>query len=341
MWHRIALCVVLGGCGFHSRAGLASDLPPDGDAPGSDAPGSDAPGGDAGAGSDAGSSGTTSCLQRWLDGSSGLALSQPTELALATTADDRDPWISADGLRLYFGRSPGQQGGRDIYLATRASTGVDFTTASAVVNLDTQDDESRAALSGDEKMVVFSGNHNTMNDNFQLFVSRRGDLAQPFPSPGTPDQMLVASVNTANDNYFDPFLSRDGLRLYVAPLLTGSSQQIRLATRTGLDQNFGRPAPLAVINSGNTDADPALSLDERIIVFSSLRTAGAGLGGTNLWYATRPNATADFAAPRLIPTVNSDRSDGDPMLSADGCELYFASTRLGGGFHLFRAHVMQ
>jgi Tol biopolymer transport system component len=343
VWRRIVFCVVLGGCGFHSRAGLVGDLPPDGDAPGRDARGSDAPGGDAGAGSDAGSSGTTSCLQRWLDGGPGLALSQPTELALATTTDDRDPWISADGLRLYFSRNPGQQGGTDIYLTTRASTAVDFTIAgaSAVVNLDTQDDESRAALSGDEKMVVFSGNHGTMNNNFQLFASRRGDPAQPFPSPGSPDQALVASVNTAGDNYFDPFLSRDGLRLYLAPILPGSPQQIRMATRMAVDRNFGPSAPVAMINSGSADADPALSLDERILVFSSLRPAGAGLGATNLWYATRPSATANFAAPKLIPTVNSDQSDGDPMLSADGCELYFASRRLGGGYRLFRAQVTQ
>jgi Tol biopolymer transport system component len=337
--------VVLGGCGFHSRAGLAGDLPPDGDAPGGDMPGGDAPGGDAGAGSDGGSdggsSGTTSCLQRWLDGGPGLALSQPTELALATTTDDRDPWISADGLRLYFSRNPGQQGGRDIYLATRASTAVDFAGASAVVNLDTQDDESRAALSGDEKMVVFSGNHGTMNNHFQLFVSRRGDPTMPFGSPSGPDQALVASVNTANDDYFDPFLSMDGLRLYLAPNLPGSGQHIRMATRMALDKNFAASVPVAVINGTSADADPALSLDERIIVFSSLRAAGAGLGATNLWYATRPSAAADFAAPKLIPNVNSDQSDGDPVLSADGCELYFASTRVGGKFHLFRARVVQ
>ena len=319
--------MVLGGCGFQSRPGPAGDLPPDGDAPGSDGSG--------------GGSETTGCLQRWLDGGSGLALSTPQQLALEIAGiADRDPWISADGLRLYFGRTPGQQGGNDIYLAMRASTAVDFTTASAVVNLDTLDDESRAALSGDEKMVVFSGNHATMNNHFQLFVSRRGDPAMPFGSPSGPDQVLVASVNTASDDYYDPFLSRDGLRLYLAPNLTGTGQQIRLATRTALDANFGPAAPLAVVNSGNTDADPALSLDERVLVFSSLRPADAGLGGTNLWYATRSSATADFAPPKLIPNVNSDQRDGDPMLSADGCELYFASQRLGE-FHLFRAQVMQ
>ena len=205
-------------------------------------------------------------MQRWFDGAPSLALSQLKQLtALTSAGDDRDPWISADGLRLYFGRNPGPHMGSDILLATRGSTAVEFSTASAVDNLDTMNDESRAALSGDEKLLVFSGN-NTSNSRFQLFVSTRGDVAQPFPSPSSPDQALVASVNTTNDNYFDPFLSRDGLRLYLAPILSGSSQQIRMASRMAADQNFGPSAPLAMINSGNTDADPALSLDERIIV---------------------------------------------------------------------------
>ena len=336
MWDRIAVCVVLGGCGFQSRAGLAGDLPPDGDAPGSDAPGTGPDGRP-----DGGSGGQADCFQRWFDGEPGLALSNPAELtALASAGDDRDPWSSADGLRLYFVRTPGPHMGGDLMLATRGSTAVEFSAAAAYDNLDTPDDESHAGLSGDEKLVVFSGNHNTQNNAFQLFVSRRGDPTQPFPSPSAPDQALVASVNTAGDNYFDPFLSPDGLRLYLAPVL-GGSQQIRMATRMAADKNFGAPALLAVVNSGTADADPALSPDERILVFSSRRPAGPGLGATNLWYSTRPSTTADFAPPRLIPSVNSDQEDGDPVLSADGCELYFASRRAGSKYHLFRARVTR
>lgn len=328
--------MVLGGCGFQSRAGLASDLPPE-DAPGGDPPDSGQDGGIDG-GVDGGSTGQTGCFQRWFDGAPSLALSPPRQLtALTSGGNDRDPWISADGLRLYLGRNPGPHGGSDIFLSTRGSAAMDFPAAIPVDNLDTGDDESRAALSGDEKLLVFSGDHSTSNNRFQLFVSTRGDPTQPFPSPSSPDQALVASVNTTSDNYFDPFLSKDGLRLYVAPLI-GGAQQIRLATRTALDKNFGSAVLVGVINSGSTDADPALSLDERIIVFSSRRSA-SGLGGTNLWYATRASATAEFAAPQLIPSVNSDQEDGDPVLSADGCELYFASTRVGGKYHLFRAQV--
>jgi Tol biopolymer transport system component len=286
---------------------------------------------------DGGSTPQTGCFQRWFDGAPSLALSPPTQLtALAGTGDDRDPWISADGLRLYFSRNPGQQGGRDIYLATRASTRVDFTTVSAVVNLDTPDDESRAALSGDEKLVVFSGDH-TSNGNFQLFASRRGDPTRSFPSPSNPDQALVASINTSGDDYFDPFLSTDGLRLYVAPLLTGSPQQIRLATRTALDKNFGAAAPVAVINSGSADADPALSPDERVIVFSSTRPAATG--SFYLYYATRDSATGTFAAPIRLDTLSSSANDSDPALTADGCHLFFASDRQANDYDIFSADV--
>lgn len=304
-------------------------------------PGAGPPGGaDAGTGPDGGTGGPASCLQRWLDGGPGLALAPPQALAITSLQfEDRDPWISADGTRMYFDRKPGSKGASDIYAATRASTAGDFTAASAVENLDTNDEELRAALTGDEKLLVFSANHNA-GARFQLVVSTRSSMAEPFSSPAAADQALIASVNTANDSYYDPFLSQDGLRLYVAPMLSGQPQQIGLATRAA-GGNFGPAAAVRVINSTGGDADPALSLDERILVFSSLRPAGTGLARTNLWYATRPTAAADFAPPQLIPTVNSDANEGDPFLSADGCELYFSSTRSDGKYHMFRARLMN
>lgn len=287
--------------------------------------------------------GQTDCFQHWFDGGSSLALSSPQQLtALSSTGIERDPWISADGRRLYYSRNPGTHGDSDIYLATRSSPADDFAGANPVDNLDTPDDEGRASLSADETLLVFSGNNGTTGKRFQLFVSKRADTVQSLPSPSSPDQALVASVNTSADNYFDPFLTRDGLKLYLAPILAGAPQQITVTTRASTDQNFPASNPVPIINIANGgDADPAVSPDDRIIVFSSHRPAGAGLGATNLWYATRQSPTADFTAPKLIPNVNGDKDDGDPMLSADGCELYFASTRNGDKYHLFHGLVMQ
>lgn len=301
--------------------------------PGSDASGSDASGSDSG--------GATDCLQHWIDGGPGLALSAPQEInTMPGSANDRDPWISADGLRMYFDRNPGMQGKNDIYFASRPSFEQDFAKPSLMANLDTQDNEERASLNGDETLLIFSGDHNTPGGNFQLVVSKL-DTTNSFPSPPGPDQALVAGININNNDYFDPFLTRDGLKLYLAPSLGGAPQQISVTTRSATDQNFPASTSVPVINSGSGDANPSVSTDDRIIVFSSHRPAGGGLGGANLWYATRQRPTDDFTAPTLIPTVNGNMEDDDPVLSADGCDLYFSSTRNGGKYHLFHASVTR
>jgi len=326
VWYRLTLCVVLIGCGFQSRAGV-------GNTPGSDAPSGDAPGSDAGGASD--------CFQHWFDGGPGLVFSTPQEInTMPGSTNDRDPWISADGLRLYFDRNPGEQGKNDIYFASRPSLKQDFAKPSLMANLDTQDNEERTSLNRDETLLIFSGDHNTSGGKFLLFVSKL-DASNLFPSPIPADQALVAGVNINNNDYFDPFLTKDGLKLYLAPSLGGAPQQISVATRGGTDPNFGASTTVPVINSGSGDANPSVSPDDRIIVFSSHRPAGGGLGAANLWYATRQSATDDFSTPKLIPTVNGSMEDDDPVLSDDGCELYFSSNRNGGKFHLFHAQVTK
>lgn len=69
--------------------------------------------------------------------------------------------------------------------------------------------------------------------------------------------------------------------------------------------------------------------------------------GSNLWYATRQQSGDAFStAAHIVPSVNSDFEDGDPALSADGCELYFASTRSTAAgssaqYHLYKAVVQH
>jgi hypothetical protein len=49
--------------------------------------------------------------------------------------------------------------------------------------------------------------------------------------------------------------------------------------------------------------------------------------------------TLRAASIPLWPKSLSD--DGDPMLSADGCELYFSSTRTGGDYDLYVAQITR
>jgi hypothetical protein len=155
-------CVVLAGCGYPAlpKIGGGSD--------GANDAATDGPGD--------GSSGATGCFQHWLAGSVNINASTVQELtSLSSAGDDRDPWISADGLRLYFARNPGVDGKSDIYFASRPSLAQDFVSAQLMINLDTFDDEGRPSLNGDETLLIFSGDHNVAGGKFQLFRARRDE----------------------------------------------------------------------------------------------------------------------------------------------------------------------
>ena len=77
-----------------------------------------------------------------------------------------------------------------------------------------------------------------------------------------------------------------------------------------------------------------------MILFESDRPGGAG--DSDIWIATRPQLDAPFESPTPLPVINSPSFDGEPLLSADGCELLFASARPGGagGWDLWRAELV-
>jgi hypothetical protein len=299
----LVLCVALGGCGFQS-----SIAPDGGGQPGSD-------GGDGSIPIDGGAD----CFAQWRSGS--LKLSTPQKLATLTGAgDDRDPWISPDRLTLYF--TTNRSGAHEIYRATRLVPTAEFGPPMPLVNLNVSaKDQERAALSGDEKTLMLASNRAA--NRFQIFVTLRPDTMTDF---GSPNQNHLAMVNAANADSFDPFLSSDGRTLYFTQNMGGPAHpRIVFATRIDSGSDFSMPVELGGINVTGTDtADPALALDERVIVFSSKRDGREG--SIDLWYATRADALHEFSAPAPIPMINTDEDDADPMLSSDGCELYFAST---------------
>lgn len=362
VWRRTVLWVVCSGCGFQSSGGpgdgsLASQ-PPDSaevDAAISIDASSDAVVAidaslDAAVAIDASPDAaidapiaSPSCLPRWLDGTT-LALSMPAELGdLSTGGSERDPWVSPGGLTLYFSRDSSPTGGEgDIFQATRATTSDLFRNPSRLDNLSTGDDDDRPSLTADENMLVLASDRDPSNTGVDIYITTRTDTTGPF---GSPNRDRLARVNAVAGKHFDPFLNGDGLHLYFAPA-AGAQQRISVATRTAVEQDFATPNLVGGIRTAATtgdDADPALSQNERVIVFSSTRSGGDG--GTDLWFATRSGATGNFSTPSRIPNVNSGKNDGDPMLSADGCDLYFASTRdarngNANDYNLYVAHVM-
>lgn len=277
----------------------------------------------------------TGCYAHWFNGD--LAIATPVAVLPGSLfVESRDPWISYDGFRLYLSRSPAAgSSSHDIFLATRVSTGTAFATPTLVANLSSSSDDTRPSLTADEQLIALASTG--VGGQLDVVMAARPTTMQDFPSPS---DIHLTQVNASAVPHYDPFLNADGRRLYLAPV-SDSGQQIMVASRPDLDSDFAPPLPVGGIrDAASSDADPAVSPDERVIVFTSTRPGGLSPNGTDLWYATRPDIQHDFGPPKLIPVVNTPTSnEGDPMLTADGCELFFASNRSRPVYQIFSAAI--
>ena len=261
---------------------------------------------------------TTGCWPAWLSGT--VRLSAPRQLTeIGTTELELDPVISGDGSTLYFVR--GQLGTFDVYAATRADRAEMFAPAVLLSDLSSPEDDSKVMLFDDDRIAVLSTNR-TGSQAYDLWQLTRASTFDPFSAATVAP---FVNVNTIY-NERDPHLLVDGLTLYFATFAPPMMQEIRTATRATLADPFGASVLIdgLLVTPNITVADPIVSPDERLIIYIS-----GGVGTMpQLYYATRSAVNEPFSNAQLIPDIGSVTAvDGDPSLSADGCELFFSSTR--------------
>jgi len=268
-----------------------------------------------------------SCMARWLAHT--VRFTTPAALnELNTTAYERDPYLTPDELTIYFSAVRPDSlpmNGQDIYTATRSDVGDAFGTVTKFLAGSTPTgSEGKLCLTGDGTQLFVASDltGNGSKGATDIWFSQKG--AAGFGPLG---QGRVGPVNTAGDEQ-DPLVTPDGTALYYAPSLGGAVQQIYVAKRASESMNFAAPTEvteLADINGGTGTADPAVSADQKLILFSSARMGTTG--ANDIWYATRDDASGTFSAPEVVPDINSTDYDGDAHVSQDGCRLYFDSTR--------------
>ena len=165
--------------------------------------------------------------------------------------------------------------------------------------------------------------------------------AQTSSSWSTPVN-LGATVNTASTEGC-PFLSKDGLSLYLASNRAGTlgGLDIYVSHRTSADGQWGTPVTIGpTINSTASDRCPLITPDEKSLIFVSDRAGGAG--NTDLYIATRTDTRDDFGwgTPTNIFTINASSDEYGPSAFADAAgtlTLFFTSNRPGGlgGFNIY------
>lgn len=142
-----------------------------------------------------------------------------------------------------------------------------------------------------------------------------------------PDEYLNSPSNDGQG-----WMSQNGLEFYFCSAREPSigSDDIFVVKRRDRSERFQAPQWLPVpFNSRAQDFSPSLALDDRVLFFSSDRRGG--LGEMDIYFCVRPNLQQPFSIPiRFDKPVNTEFSEGRPILSADGMTLYFDSNRVGG-----------
>jgi hypothetical protein len=247
---------------------------------------------------------------------------EPTNLGptVNSSAYDFNPSIRADGLELYFvSDRPGGEGTYDIWVSTRATKEDHWgapTNLGPTIN--TPDWQNSPCISADGLELYWN--------DWGLWVMRRATVSDPW---GEPENDSLININTSNVNS-SPCLSSDGLSLFLA---SWDPWDLYVSTRPTRDDLWSEPVNLGPTVNGvnNTweNRDPTISADGLSLIFTSDRDGGSGR--TDLWMTRRSTIDGPWSEPvNLGPTINSDKREYEPEISADGRSLLFCSNRAGG-----------
>lgn len=133
-----------------------------------------------------------------------------------------------------------------------------------------------------------------------------------------------------------PEVSNNGLTLYVASRRAGTLgfDDLMVSTRADRDAAWSDPVFVPGVNTSSNDNGPSATEDGLVLVFASNRPGG--IGGFDIWMATRVTTLDVWGVPVNVTSVNTPGVEASPCIVGDGLAIYFTSNR-NGSFDLFVA----
>lgn len=199
-------------------------------------------------------------------------------VTLNTSSSEGTPFVTADGLSLYFyATRPGGPGDRDLWHATRSAAADAFEDPSLVAGANAERYDHLPWLSLDELTLVYTSLRDDGVGQSDIWMATRPSKDVPFIN-----HALLPGINTEAREDAVAF-SPDGLTvLFSTDRESGGDLDIWQATRSSVEQEFGNAMALPTLNSVAEDTNLTLTSDGRHLYFSSGRS-----GEQRIWVASR------------------------------------------------------
>jgi hypothetical protein len=163
----------------------------------------------------------------------------------------------------------------------------------------------------------------------RIFEATREEPYGPFTS-------VSKVLSSSNQHVYFMWVSPDNLRMYyTAQTETPILYQLKVSERASVNDPWPAGSDISELNMLGRLSAPSLTADELNIFFHSPNIAG-GLGGYDIWMATRTEVNLPFSGVRNLTEINTAASDNSPSVSPDGLTLYFNSNR-NGSSQIFKA----
>lgn len=224
------------------------------------------------------------------------------------------------------GRNDNGEGGQTISPSGRCDLAKPFGAPVPLDALNKSGDNDRAArLTPDELTVYFSSDR---SNAARIYRATRPRLEESFGAPA-----LVDELQSALPGAFSAALpSANGLELLVEHRVTETGgarpPDLYLFTRGAPSGPFANPSPITALNTGGTETDPNFAAND-LELYLARSTNDTGI---DLFVARRESAspgTAFGPTSPLAGNINTNANETDPVVSADGLELFFQSDRSG------------
>jgi hypothetical protein len=227
---------------------------------------------------------------------------------------DKAPFLSFDGLTLYFDRaSTNTFHYTRIYKATRSEPYGPFTAVEEISTLNQAGVHVSYAWVSPNNLRMYY----YINDGrWKLKFTERPSASDPW-LPGVNISELNALGGVAN-----PSLSEDELTIVFAGYNLPGGQgdfDIWTATRPDIGSPFGNVTNLVGINSSASDGHPCIAPDGLTVYFTSQRS-----GNFQIFKAVRESLDGSFGAPEHLSFLDTPGGHSRyPCLSSDGTTFYF------------------
>ena len=145
-----------------------------------------------------------------------------------------------------------------------------------------------------------------------------GEVDAPYPTGPWTTPTPIEMNTTAGELDDDPSVTADGSELY----FNRAGQNILMM---GWNGAWSAPTVVPAPISNGTENGPFISADGKHLYFDSTRIGG--VGGRDLWMASRTAPGAAWDAPVALSVLNSQSADEAPWVSPDETTIIFDSDR--------------